>query len=150
MHTTISLVWRVLSYARQTTTSFVLIVCFSDYGFKHSDGFVGPCIRDPDIELDDPCLTSSVASYMKSTGYRKIPGDVCTGGVKDTFDPQPFPCCDGRPTTDKPSSQSPLTTRITDTIAASETVTVSALGTLLGVAIFVGLALGVLTVVLAM
>ncbi len=69
----------------------------SDYGFKHSDGFVGPCIRDPDVALDDPCLTDNVLSYMKSTGYIKIPGDVCEKGVEDTFKKQSFSCCESSP-----------------------------------------------------
>ena len=135
-----------------------MAVSFSDYGFEHSDGFVGPCVRDPDIDLDDPCLTSSVASYMKSTGYRKIPGDVCTGGVDDIFEPQPFSCCKNGPPTENPiTSQNPPTTKNPSTShptpSASQqkyTVTISALGGLLGFAVFVGLILGVLTVVLAM
>ncbi len=69
----------------------------SDYGFKHSDGIVGPCIRDPVVALDDPCLTDNVLSYMKSTGYRKIPGDVCKNGVEDTFKKQSFSCCESSP-----------------------------------------------------
>ena len=67
---------------------------FSDYGFMHSDGFIGPCIRDPAVPYNDPCLTSNILSYNKSTGYRKIPGDVCVGGVEDTLAPQLFLCCE--------------------------------------------------------
>ncbi len=121
------------SYHMCVQLLFNIHVSFSDYGFKHSDGFVGPCIRDPDIELDDPCLTSSVASYMKSTGYRKIPGDVCTGGVEKTFEPQPFPCCESSPV---PVAQS--------------TVSTAALGVLFGLTLLGALVLIVVIAVLAM
>ena len=30
---------------------------------------------------------------MKSRGYRKVPGDICTGGDID-FEPYQFTCCD--------------------------------------------------------
>ena len=171
-------------------------LCFScsDYGFKHSDGFVGPCIRDHDVALDDPCLTDGVVSYMKSTGYRKIPGDICEKGVEDTFKKQPFPCCESAPsttknpstqfltttqkqestTTEKPSTQFPTTTqkqestttekpstqfptthesRVTDEasdpLSQKYVVTVSALATLLGLAVLLTLVLGVLAGVFA-
>ena len=139
-------------------------LCFScsDYGFKHSDGFVGPCIRDPDVALDDPCLTDGVVSYMKSTGYRKIPGDICEKGVEDTFKKQPFPCCKSAPsttknpstqfptTTEKPSTQFPTTDEASDPLRQKYVVTVSALAALLGLAVLLALVLGVLAGVFAM
>lgn len=80
----------------------------------HSDGFIGPCIRDPAVPYSDPCLTSNIQSYNKSTGYRKIPGDVCFGGVETTLAPQPFLCCESptgttRPITDRAGTTGPIT-----------------------------------------
>ena len=45
-------------------------------------------------------MNDNVVSYMKSTGYRKIPGDICEKGVEDTFKKQSFSCCasTGQPT----------------------------------------------------
>ena len=85
----------------------------SDYGFMHSDGFVGACIRDPTVQLDDPCLTGKVTSYYKSTGYRKIPGDVCAGGVEATLEPQLYSCCEtptGQPTDNPVTTKMAVTT----------------------------------------
>ncbi len=129
----------------------------SDYGFKHSDGFVGPCIRDPDVvALDDPCLTDNVLSYMKSTGYRKIPGDICENGVEDTFKKQSFSCCESALSTKNPSTQFPTTheSGVTDEasgpLSQKYVVTVSALAALLCLAVLLALVLGVLAGVFAM
>ena len=148
-------------------------VLLSDYGFKHSDGFVGPCIRDRVVELNDPCLTDNVLSYMKSTGYRKIPGDICENGVDDTFKKQSFSCCKSAlSTTKSPSTQFPTTTQSTTTktpstqfptthesgvtdeasgpLSQKYVVTVSALAALLCLAVLLALVLGVLAGVFAM
>lgn len=64
----------------------------SDYGYMHSDGFTGPCIRDVSIALQDPCVQSQTI-YKKSQGYRKISGDVCRGGQEQNFAAVDAVCC---------------------------------------------------------
>lgn len=66
----------------------------SDYGFMRSDGFTGPCVRDPDIPYTDPCADGTKTTYLKSRGYRKVAGDVCVNGVEDEFGYYTFTCCD--------------------------------------------------------
>ena len=67
----------------------------SDYGYMPADGFNGPCVRDDAVPLDDPCADGQVKTVMKSRGYRKIAGDVCTSGLGADFEPYEFTCCVG-------------------------------------------------------
>ena len=60
-----------------------------------ADGFNGPCVRDDAVPLDDPCADGQVKTVMKSRGYRKIAGDVCTSGLGADFEPYEFTCCVG-------------------------------------------------------
>ena len=66
----------------------------SDYGYMPANGLDGPCVRDDAVPLDDPCADGQVKTVMKSRGYRKIAGDVCTseGNLVD-FEPYEFTCC---------------------------------------------------------
>ena len=58
-----------------------------------ADGLDGPCVRDEAIPLDDPCADGQVKTIMKSRGYRKVAGDICTNdGIVD-FEPYEFTCC---------------------------------------------------------
>ena len=58
-----------------------------------ADGFTGPCVPDPAVPLPDPCTDGTQKTFMKSRGYRKIPGDVCINGVEADFAPYLFTCC---------------------------------------------------------
>lgn len=41
----------------------------SDYGYaRPGEDLSGLCVRDPDVELDDPCLNENTTTYTKSTG----------------------------------------------------------------------------------
>ena len=82
---------------------------YSDYGYMRADGFSGPCVRDPAVNLASPCLKDNTTSYMKSSGYRKIPGDVCTDGVSGEFNPQLVPCCESPTNTPPPTGSSDKT-----------------------------------------
>ena len=57
------------------------------------DGLDGPCVRDESVPLDDPCADGQVKTIMKSRGYRKISGDICTKDDMIDFDPYEFTCC---------------------------------------------------------
>lgn len=61
-----------------------------------ADGLDGPCVRDDSVPLDDPCADGLVKTVMKSRGYRRVAGDICTneGSLVD-FDPYEFTCCNG-------------------------------------------------------
>ena len=94
--------------------AFFNYVTFSDYGYKHANGIDGSCIRDNTITLPNTC-SSGETSYIKSQGlviviftgmlffphyaisflsrYRKIGGDVCTGGVESQYASVETPCC---------------------------------------------------------
>ena len=65
-------------------------------------------MKDYSINLPDPC-SSGVTTYMKSQGYvhlcvlsfqiafiryRKIGGDVCSGGVENQYNKVLASCCD--------------------------------------------------------
>ena len=108
----------------------------------HSDGFVGTCIRDKNVYLDDPCLSENVSSYNKSTGYRKIPGDVCTGGVEATFEPQLYSCCES-------SFPIPFTFP-TQAAAPQSSASTAVLGVMFGFALIAAVALVAVVVVLAL
>ena len=60
---------------------------YSDYGYMHSNGFTGSCVRDVAVTLTDPCSNNQTVSYKKSRGYRKVSGDICEGGVESTLGP---------------------------------------------------------------
>lgn len=64
---------------------------FSDYGYQHSDGFTGACVHDDSVTLDPVC-TGGEPVYSKSQGYRRVAGDVCSGGVEDQYAPQVTGC----------------------------------------------------------
>ena len=57
----------------------LLSLCCSDYGYQHANGISGECVRDKSIALD------ACTQGMKSQGYRKVAGDVCTGGLLAKF-----------------------------------------------------------------
>ncbi|KAK1153494.1 sortilin-related receptor [Acipenser oxyrinchus oxyrinchus] len=68
-----------------------------DYGFKLSeDLFLEVCIPDPEFtgKLYAPPVPCPVGStYRRSTGYRKVSGDTCSGGdVELRLDGQTLPC----------------------------------------------------------
>lgn len=65
----------------------------SDYGYMHSDGFTGACVRDELISLEDPCAQGKTGVYKKSQGYRKVAGDVCGGGEESAFVAIDSVCC---------------------------------------------------------
>ena len=42
----------------------------SDYGYKRALGTTGPCIRDTDVVVSDPCVDNDDgATYDETTGY---------------------------------------------------------------------------------
>ena len=46
----------------------LFVVC-SDYGYaKPGEDLSGLCVRDPDVELEDPCANRNTTSYLASTG----------------------------------------------------------------------------------
>lgn len=109
-----------------------------------------------------------MATYDKSTGYRKIPGDVCVGGVENTLEPQLFSCCESKstakqptvspgtkqPTTNSGTKQPTTANKPTGSGGAlsntSQTVTISVLGSLLGIVILVAIVLAILAVIFAL
>ena len=72
---------------------YYIYLCNSDYGYQHTDGFTGPCIRDMSIKLSDPCIENHTI-YKKTQGYRKIAGDVCMGGEEAKFGAGDALCCE--------------------------------------------------------
>ena len=85
---------------------------FSDYAFKPANGLNGPCVRDEAVPLDDPCADGLVKTVMKSQGYRKVAGDLCTkGSGSPDFDPYEFTCCsaDAQPTNTSPIASASAT-----------------------------------------
>ena len=50
-----------------------------------SDGFTGPCVHS--TSLPTVSCAEGMNSYLESQGYRKIAGDVCSGGVERLFGP---------------------------------------------------------------
>ena len=41
----------------------------SDYGYaRPGEDLSGLCVRDPEVELEDPCNNEGTTSYMASTG----------------------------------------------------------------------------------
>ena len=41
----------------------------SDYGYaRPGEGLSGLCVRDPDVQLDDPCANENTTTYTASTG----------------------------------------------------------------------------------
>ncbi len=61
---------------------FSVCPCFEedfecDYGYQHSNGFNGECVRDKSVTLQDACAQDDVVAAIKSQGYRKVAGDVC-------------------------------------------------------------------------
>lgn len=67
-------------------------IVHSAYGYEHSDGFTGVCVRDSSVTLDPICTEPNAISYMKSQGYQKVAGDVCVGGVQQEFLPIETAC----------------------------------------------------------
>ena len=97
-------------------------------------------MRDEAVPLDDPCADGQVKTVMKSRGYRKVAGDICTsdGSLVD-FDPYEFTCCNAT-----------IVTIHGDTVTDSGLInigesqsTVVGLGIALGFAILVALALAI-------
>ncbi|CAI8030523.1 Sortilin-related receptor [Geodia barretti] len=65
-----------------------------DYGYaKPGEDLSGLCVKDPDVELEDPCDNEGTTTYIASTGYRKIAGDVCQGGDERLYAPYEAECC---------------------------------------------------------
>uniref|UniRef100_H3DA53 Sortilin-related receptor n=1 Tax=Tetraodon nigroviridis TaxID=99883 RepID=H3DA53_TETNG len=74
-----------------------------DYGFKLSEDLsLQVCVPDPEFtgDLDAPPLPCPVGSaYRRSKGYRKVPGDSCSGGdVESRLDGEMLPCPVGEST----------------------------------------------------
>ena len=47
----------------------MFIILYSDYGYaRPGEDLTGLCVRDPDVELKDPCKENNATSYMASTG----------------------------------------------------------------------------------
>ncbi|XP_051788146.1 sortilin-related receptor isoform X1 [Erpetoichthys calabaricus] len=68
-----------------------------DYGFKLSDNLsLEVCIPDPEFsgKIDSPPLTCPAGTtYRRTRGYRRIPGDTCSGGdVEARLDGEVMPC----------------------------------------------------------
>ena len=99
-------------------------------------------MRDEAVPLDDPCADGQVKTVMKSRGYRKVAGDICTSddSLVD-FDPYEFTCCNATIVTIHGD-----TVTVTDSglinVGESQS-TVVGLGVALGFAILVALALGI-------
>ena len=111
-----------------------------------AEGLNGPCILDPAVPLQDPCADGLVKTVMKSRGYRKIAGDVCTNGVVN-YEPYEFTCCAANPTTQNNSSVSPTTQNIGSRTQSNPLAT--GLGVALAIAILVAMVLGVVVLFLA-
>ena len=47
----------------------IMFLHLSDYGYKRALGTTGPCIRDTDLVIPDPCANDDGATYDKTTGY---------------------------------------------------------------------------------
>lgn len=118
-----------------TSLSLSLPPC-SDYGFKPADDLNGPCVRDEAVPLDDPCADGQVKTVMKSRGYRKVAGDICTSDNSlIDFDPYEFTCCNATVIT---------ISGATDAVSNNELRSTNVgLGVALGFAILVALALGI-------
>ncbi|XP_061637060.1 sortilin-related receptor isoform X1 [Phyllopteryx taeniolatus] len=68
-----------------------------DYGFKLSEDFsLQVCVPDPEFsgDLHAPPVPCPVGTtYRRSNGYRKVPGDSCSGGdVEVRLDGEMLPC----------------------------------------------------------
>ena len=70
-------------------------VLISDYGYQHSGGLAGDCVRDESITIPDSCSHGQVAA-MVSQGYRKAAGDVCSGGSEEQYSPVQVACNAGK------------------------------------------------------
>ena len=71
------------------------ILLFSDYGYKRADGFTGSCIRDSIVQLPPGGCVHGHTNYSQSQGYRKVAGDLCSGGLETLFGPVLHPCDTG-------------------------------------------------------
>eukprot|EP00731_Ephydatia_muelleri_P020374 Em0013g101a len=85
------------SYVRET--NFTTCSCASedfecDFGFMRVDGVKGPCVTDTAILSIDPC-TAGASVYNKSSGYRRIAGDGCVGGVEAVLTASTTVVCGG-------------------------------------------------------
>jgi hypothetical protein len=84
-----------------------------DYGYERLS-LSGLCVRDPDVDLPDPCAAGQ-KNYTASSGYRKIAGDLCQGGQESLLNPFTAPCCGDTtlpptlPTSTSSSSDTPST-----------------------------------------
>ena len=74
----------------------MIILCstsYSDYGYEHSDEFSSVCVLDPDVSLPPSSCPEGAVSYTETRGYRKVAGDVCTGGESVNLLPVTRSCC---------------------------------------------------------
>lgn len=64
-----------------------------------AEGLSGECVRDPSVPNlasgADSC-GNGVTSYTETSGYRKVAGDVCSGGIEGSLGPVTIPCCEGK------------------------------------------------------
>ncbi len=65
----------------------------SDYGYARSDSFTGVCVRDSTVPLPSGECLAGQTTHLVSQGYRKIAGDVCSGGVEGNLGPVSQSCC---------------------------------------------------------
>lgn len=59
-----------------------------DFGFKEESG---QCIRDNESEADPDAIPTTCTAggyYNRTKGYRKVPGDTCTGGNDFLYEPE--------------------------------------------------------------
>ena len=126
---------------------------YSDYGFKPANGLNGPCVRDEAVPLDDPCADGQVKTVMKSRGYRKVTGDLCTkGSGSPDFDPYEFTCCstDAQPTNTSPSASTSRPTTPSHNVSVifrDNKSLVTGLGVALAIAIVIAMTLGLVAAI---
>uniref|UniRef100_A0ABM0M9V2 Sortilin-related receptor-like n=1 Tax=Saccoglossus kowalevskii TaxID=10224 RepID=A0ABM0M9V2_SACKO len=66
-----------------------------DFGYKEIFEWNPTCVPDPESDIDPhaipvPCHEGNF--YTRSRGYRKVSGDLCTGGVEMRLDPERVSC----------------------------------------------------------
>ena len=76
-------------------TCYLILLMCSDFGFKRENLWSNNCVYDEKSGAIDPhtipdCVDGGY--YVRSRGYRKIPGDTCQGGVDYRFDPENMTC----------------------------------------------------------
>ena len=94
-------------------------------------------MRDEAVPLKDPCADGQVKTVLKSRGYRKVAGDICTseGNIVD-FDPYQFSCCNVTVVTISGETE-------TVVVNVESKSSVVGLGAALAFALLVALALGI-------